>query len=194
VKITRPIAAILVVLIPVDVVVCAGLFVASYAIDTVPGSMAWRTLPRFGIYHMGLVTLSLLSFTIWLVIARLRKPEKEPFVKEFIEQNGGVLKTLLSPSRQAALRRRRYPTVPSYLWYLGLVGFPGITILIVCDRAFGWGIFGSSMGGILRFTTAFAAQFCLMFFPILYAEWRELSQPVITDPTPIFQIRCKNCA
>jgi hypothetical protein len=172
-KLTRPPAGSLLILVIVVFVLTAGLWAASYMVaGETPASLVSRMMWRVELANLGIAFIVFFASLIWPGYSLAPSTELDAAIKQ-----NGKLRTLLLPSTWRTVWRIQYPYAPHWMQVLLITAILGIPILWIGSILFGWPIFSGTDGGSMRLGMVLPFMFAAQALPIWYSKWRELSQP-----------------
>jgi hypothetical protein len=174
VKITRPVAGILLALVIVVFVLVAGIWIASYVVDESASWDEWKHVVRAQFASM------LVAFILFIATSGGRAHQRSSEAEALFKENGGWWRAMFQPSVWRALWRIRYPYAPYWMQWLVNATLVWVGILLIGWFFFDWELVRAQQAGSVRFQTIMPLLFGAQALPILYSKWRELSQPAAT--------------
>jgi hypothetical protein len=182
VKITRPIAGILLAMVVMVFVLCAYIWVGSYTVDETAPWEAWKTVERarFWSHLMGLI--------VYFPTFRWRGQGPSSEAESLVKENGGWRRAMFRLSVWRGLWRIRYPYAPHWMQLLSIATLLWVATFLIGKLFFDWALFSPQRAGSARFTTVLPMMFAVQALPILFSKWREHSQPAALTSPEVSQI------
>jgi hypothetical protein len=174
VKITRPIAGLLLVLLIMLFALTTGLFGISYFVGD-RDSTSERVQDSIDSARLGALVLA----GVVLISSTLIRQDKSAQNSDLMKHYGGTLRALFSRDYWHERAALDTPYVPTWL-------FPACFIIALGILLFNLGLpadHNHTYGSLIRESTVLPFAYGIMALPVLYSNWRETSQPA-ASPSP----------